>query len=85
MVWTRLEESSLDPVADLSLLAWPDPGLGGGHTRRCQELSLRAPVLRTRMLGSVTVTCVGAGFVLLFQGLWQLLQLWGGSLDFPPT
>lgn len=36
-------------------------------------------------LGSATVTCVGAGFMLLFQGLWQILQLWGGSWVFPPT
>jgi hypothetical protein len=37
------------------------------------------------MPGSATVTHVGAGFMLLFRGLWQLLQLWGGSFVFPPT
>lgn len=62
------------PGADC-LSARPDPGLRGGHT----------PVLRPSVPGSVTVACVGAGFMLLFWGLWQLLQLWGGSLVFPPT
>lgn len=77
-------KSSWGLMAGLSLL-WPDSGLGRGGTEPCQKLSLRAPVLRPSGPGSATVTCVGAGFMLLFQGLWQLLQLWGGSLLFPPT
>lgn len=62
----------------------PDPGPGGGGAGLSGAF-LRAPVLRLSMPGSGTVTRVGAGFMLLFQGLWQLLQLWGGSFVFPPT
>lgn len=57
--------------------AWLYSELGRGGTELCQELSLKAPVLRLSRPGSVTVTCVGAGHVLLYQKLWQLLQLWG--------
>ena len=63
--------------------AWPDSGLGRGGTEQCQELSLRAPVLGPSRLGSATVTCVGAGHVLLYQELWQLLQLWGWLPSLP--
>lgn len=56
--------------------SWPDSRLGRGGIELCQELSLRAPVLRPSRPGSVTMTCVGAGHVLLYQKLWQLLQLW---------
>lgn len=63
--------------------AWSDSGLGRGGRELCQELSLRAPVLRPGRPGSVTVTCAGAGHVLLYQGLWQLLQLWGWLPSLP--
>lgn len=63
--------------------AWTDLGLGRGGPELCQELSLRAPVLRPSRLGSVTVTCVGAGHALLYQELWQLLQLWGWLPSLP--
>ena len=56
---------------------WSDSGLGRRCRAPCQELSLRAPVLRPCRPGSVTVTCVGAGHGLLYQGLWQLLWLRG--------
>lgn len=65
-------------------LCLTDSGLGGRHTG-LPGAFLRAPVLRPSTPGSVTVTHVGAGFMLLFRGLWQLLQLWGGSFVFPPT
>lgn len=66
-----------------TLAAWPDSGLGRGGTEPCQELSLRAPVLRPSRPGSVTVTCVGAGHVLPYQKLWQLLQSWGWLPSLP--
>lgn len=63
--------------------AWTDLRLGRGSPELCQELSLRAPVLRPSGLGSVTVTCVGAGHALLYQEIWQLLQLWGWLPSLP--
>lgn len=69
------------PVAGLFLLCatWLGPWNG-----RCRTMP-GVPVLSPSRPGSVTVTCAEAGFLLFFQGLWQLLQLWGGSQAFPPT
>lgn len=63
--------------------AWLYSELGRGGTEPCQELFLKAPVLRPSRPGSVTVTCVGAGHGLLYQKLWQLLQLWGWLPSLP--
>lgn len=63
--------------------AWLYSELGRGGTEPCQVLSLKAPVLRPSQPGSVTVTCVGAGHELLYQKLWQLLQLWGWLPSLP--
>lgn len=75
----RLSGSSGRPV----LLCLPDPVLGRGYAGLSGAF-LSVPVLRPSTPGSATVTHVGAGFMLLLRGLWQLLQLWGGSLTSLP-
>ena len=65
--------------------AWPDSWLGSGATELGQELSPWAPAVRPGRHGSVTVVCVGQDVCSVSRDFWQLLQLWGGSLVFPPT
>lgn len=65
---------------------WSDSGLGRGGREPCQELSLRAPVLRPGRPGSGTVTCVGGRTCTPLPGTLAAPAAWGeGWLPSLPT
>lgn len=66
-VWTRPEESSQGPVADLLLSACLIQGLEE-DTQHCQELSLRAPVLRPGAPGLSDSDMCGGRIYATFPG-----------------